>query len=77
MESVQKYSDDTLEINVSPAIDARPDIARAAITKGFDLLELRAANLSLEEIFLQLTREEIPAPDLVDDDQEELETLQD
>jgi ABC-2 type transport system ATP-binding protein len=77
VESVQKYSDDTLEINVSPAIDARPDIARAAIKKGYDLLELRAANLSLEEIFLQLTREETPAPDLLDEDQEVLENIQD
>ena len=35
--------------------------------KGFDLLELRAANLSLEEIFLQLTRRKLPAPDLMMD----------
>jgi ABC-2 type transport system ATP-binding protein len=77
VEGVQKYSEDTLEINVSPAIDARPDIARAAINKGYDLLELRAANLSLEEIFLQLTREETPAPDLLDEDQEILENTQD
>lgn len=75
VEGVHKYSDDTLEINVSPAIDSRPDIARTTIKKGFDLLELRAANLSLEEIFLQLTREETPAPDFIDVDQVEPEII--
>lgn len=76
VEGVNKYSEDTLELNVSPAIDARPEIARAVVKKGFDLLELRAANLSLEEIFLQLTREESPAPDLLDEVLSESETIQ-
>ena len=75
VEGVQKYSEDTLEINVSSAIDARPDIARTTIKKGYDLLELRAANLSLEEIFLQLTREDSPSPDLLDDGQENPSSL--
>lgn len=77
VESVRKYSEDTLEINVSPAIDARPSIARAATKKGFDLLELRAANLSLEEIFLQLTREETPAPEFLGEYHDEPENIQD
>ncbi len=75
VEGVSKYSEDTLEINVSPAIDARPEIARLTIKKGFDLLELRAANLSLEEIFLQLTREDSPAPDFFDDGLEESHSM--
>jgi ABC-2 type transport system ATP-binding protein len=75
VEEVNKYSEDTIEINVSPAIDARPEIARLTIKKGFDLLELRAANLSLEEIFLQLTREDSPVPDFDDDGLEKSHSL--
>jgi len=39
----------------------RGDLARAVVESGWDLNELRAAAMSLEEIFLQLTREELPA----------------
>jgi ABC-2 type transport system ATP-binding protein len=38
----------------------RGDLARAVVESGWDLNELRASALSLEEIFLQLTREELP-----------------
>jgi ABC-2 type transport system ATP-binding protein len=36
----------------------RSDLARAIVEAGWDLNELRAASVSLEEIFLQLTREQ-------------------
>jgi ABC-2 type transport system ATP-binding protein len=70
IEGIRKYADDTLEINVSPAVDARPDIARTVVKKGFDLLELRVASLSLEEIFLQLTHEDVAPPELVEVNEE-------
>jgi ABC-2 type transport system ATP-binding protein len=54
---------DMLECESIPNQDVRPDVARAIINAGFDLLELRLENLSLEEIFLQLTRDEPPTPD--------------
>jgi ABC-2 type transport system ATP-binding protein len=38
----------------------RGDLARAVVESGWDLNELRAAAMSLEEIFLQLTQEEPP-----------------
>ncbi len=76
IEDIRKFAENTLEINVSPAIDARPDIARTAIKKGFDLLELRAASLSLEEIFLQLTREDVASPELAGIDEEIPEFIQ-
>jgi ABC-2 type transport system ATP-binding protein len=38
----------------------RSDLARAVVESGWDLNELRAAAMSLEEIFLELTREESP-----------------
>jgi ABC-2 type transport system ATP-binding protein len=39
----------------------RGDVARAIVESGWDLNELRAAAMSLEEVFLQLTGEEAPA----------------
>jgi ABC-2 type transport system ATP-binding protein len=39
----------------------RGDLARAVVESGWDLNELRAAAISLEEIFLQLTGEDTPA----------------
>jgi ABC-2 type transport system ATP-binding protein len=39
----------------------RGDLARAVVESGWDLNELRAAAMSLEEIFLQLTGEEAAA----------------
>jgi ABC-2 type transport system ATP-binding protein len=41
-----------------PGKDIRPEVARKIVMEGFELLELRLAGLSLEEIFLQLTRED-------------------
>ena len=42
----------------TPGKDVRPVVARRVIEAGLDLLELRSAGISLEQIFLQLTREE-------------------
>ncbi len=39
----------------------RGDLARAVVASGWELNELRATAMSLEEIFLQLTREEAVA----------------
>jgi ABC-2 type transport system ATP-binding protein len=39
----------------------RGDLARAVVESGWDLNELRPASMSLEEIFLQLTKSETPA----------------
>jgi len=40
----------------------RGDVARAIVESGWDLNELRPAAMSLEEIFLQLTGSDSPAP---------------
>src|SRR5439155_23653359 len=42
----------------APKDFARGDLARAVVEAGWDLNELRPAAMSLEEIFLQLTKEE-------------------
>lgn len=39
----------------------RGELARAVVESGWDLNELRAASMTLEEIFLQVTQEEVPA----------------
>ena len=58
-----------VEVETPPGKDIRPAIARNVIKAGFDLLELRNIDLSLEDIFLELTREE-PVPPSTDDTEE-------
>ncbi|HSQ26161.1 MAG TPA: ABC transporter ATP-binding protein [Anaerolineales bacterium] len=53
--------DGELEFETLPGQDPRPDVARVLVNAGFDLLEMKPVGLSLEEIFLQLTRDE-PVP---------------
>lgn len=48
------------EVACTPGNDVRPLIARKVIEAGLDLLELRTVGVSLEDIFLQLTREDAP-----------------
>jgi ABC-2 type transport system ATP-binding protein len=50
------------EIDSEKGHDVRRDLARAIVTSGWGLLELRPMRLSLEEIFLSLTTEEVPTP---------------
>lgn len=59
-----------VEVESPPGEDIRPFVARAVIKAGFDLLELKAVGLSLEDIFMQLTREEpeLPVPDDTQDE---------
>lgn len=62
LSSVQSDSaagaDSALRVEVEAGFDERPNIARAVIETGADLLELKTAGPSLEEIFLKLTTEE-------------------
>jgi ABC-2 type transport system ATP-binding protein len=55
----------------------RPDVARAVVTAGWNLLELKSTTLTLEDIFLELTgthehhppeapQEPVTAPDAVE-----------
>ena len=41
-------------------------MARTVIGAGYDLLEMRPVGLSLEDIFMQLTREEPEPPEVSD-----------
>jgi ABC-2 type transport system ATP-binding protein len=41
----------------NPDVDPRPDIARAVVERGWNLMELRPLAVNLEEIFLEVTRQ--------------------
>ena len=56
--SVQPKEDGVLEFQFAPGQDVRANVARTTVEEGFDLLEMRPIGMSLEDIFLQLTREE-------------------
>jgi ABC-2 type transport system ATP-binding protein len=48
------------EVDSEPDTDVRRELARAIVTRGWGLLELRAVRMSLEDVFLQVTTEETP-----------------
>ncbi len=58
VEDVESRSDGSVEFAFAPGRDVRPEVARALIKEGYDLLEMRLVGLSLEEIFLELTGSE-------------------
>jgi ABC-2 type transport system ATP-binding protein len=58
-------NDGSLEFETAAGQDARPQVARAVVGAGYDLLEIRPIGVSLEDIFLQLTRDE-PTPVEID-----------
>jgi ABC-2 type transport system ATP-binding protein len=58
---LMEKEDGRLEFETVPGMDPRADVARAVIQAGYDLLEMRPYGVSLEEIFLELTRDE-PTP---------------
>jgi ABC-2 type transport system ATP-binding protein len=69
--TVSTKDDDTIIFETAANQDVRPDVARAIIRSGLDLLELHAEGMSLEDIFLELTRDEpssltMARPDLED-----------
>ena len=49
------------EVESAQGHDVRRDLARAVVSTGWGLLELRPMRMSLEEIFLELTTEDLSA----------------
>jgi ABC-2 type transport system ATP-binding protein len=45
-------------VEAAPDADVRPELARAVLGKGWDLLELRPVHVSLEDVFIDLVTEE-------------------
>lgn len=56
---VHSQPDGSVEFQFSPGQELRPEVAKALISAGYDLLELRPVGMSLEEIFLELTRDDV------------------
>ncbi len=58
VQSVEPRSEGAVEFQFAPGQDIRPQVARSVVEAGFELLEMRPLGMSLEEIFLELTRSE-------------------
>jgi ABC-2 type transport system ATP-binding protein len=54
------------EVESERGRDVRRELARSIVNRGWGLLELRPMRMSLEEIFLQVTTEELPDEKLAD-----------
>lgn len=54
---VEAKADGSVEFEFSAGQDVRPQVAKAVVQGGYDLLEMRPVGMSLEEIFLELTRD--------------------
>jgi ABC-2 type transport system ATP-binding protein len=50
------------EVDSERGRDVRRDLARAVVNSGWGLLEMRPLRMSLEDVFLSLTTEEVPTP---------------
>ena len=61
VQSVQVVNDGRYEVAVTPGQDLRAQLAETVVKGGWGLLELAPVGMSLEEIFLQLTQEEVIA----------------
>ena len=48
-------TDGSVEFEFAAGEDVRPEVAKAVIQAGYELIELRPLGMSLEEIFLELT----------------------
>jgi len=59
--SVEAKDAGRYEVSVAPGTDVRAKLAAAVVHGGWELLELAPIGMSLEEIFLQLTKEDVVA----------------
>src|SRR5215207_1883914 len=59
VQAVDAKPDGSVEFEFAAGEDTRPQVAKAVVQAGYELLELRPVGLSLEEIFLELTRESV------------------
>jgi ABC-2 type transport system ATP-binding protein len=55
--NIESKDMETVEFEISAEQDVRPQVAKAVVQAGYELLELRPIGMSLEEIFLELTQD--------------------
>ena len=70
---VTQFQPGRLEFETLPGQDVRSGVARAVISAGFNLLDFHSASLSLEDIFMELTRDEPEPPSMAEEEEEEEE----
>ena len=71
---VLSVKDGQVEFETLPGEDPRPAVTRAVVGAGYNLVEMRSVSMSLEDIFLELTRDEPVPPETSDaEDEEEAE----
>lgn len=58
VQNIESKPDGSVEFQFAPGQDVRPEVAKAVVHAGYDLLEMRPVGMSLEEIFLELTRDD-------------------
>lgn len=58
LHQIEKRAPGSFEFDTAPGEDLRPEVARSVVSAGVDLLEMTLVGMSLEEIFLELTRDE-------------------
>jgi gliding motility-associated transport system ATP-binding protein len=68
---VQTIRVGSFEFEMAAGRDVRPAVARAVVDAHYDLMEIRPVGMSLEDIFLQLTRDEPTPPAPVDREEDE------
>ena len=56
---VEPADEGAYQVSYAQGHDRRAELARAVVEQGWGLLELRSVGMSLEDIFLQLTTEEV------------------
>ena len=52
---VESKQEDAVEFEFAAGQDVRPQVAKAVVEAGYELMEMRPIGMSLEEIFLELT----------------------
>jgi ABC-2 type transport system ATP-binding protein len=58
-DKVTLIASNTFEIECCEGTDCRPALAQVVVEKGWGLLEMRTVDISLEDIFLELTADQI------------------
>ena len=54
---IETKDEETVEFEFSSGQDVRPQVAKAVVQAGYELIEMRPVGMSLEEIFLELTQD--------------------
>jgi ABC-2 type transport system ATP-binding protein len=68
--AVQSEREGTYLVTCAARADVRPRLAQAVVQQGWELLELRAVGMSLEDIFIRLTADEGTMDERTMDDEE-------